>query len=81
MSPDGQCFVLGPALSKNLLTNRMLAKVPRAMTSSLPLRDPYELNSLGVNLLKNKDFDERESKYTLFISLACSLACMTDWNL
>ena len=52
MSPDGQCLVLGPALSKNLLTNRILANVPRAITASFPLRDPYELNSLGVRLMK-----------------------------
>lgn len=29
---------------------RIFAKVPRAITASFPLRDPYELNSRGVNL-------------------------------
>jgi hypothetical protein len=33
-----------------LLTNRMLANVPRAMTASFPRRDPYELNWRGTNL-------------------------------
>lgn len=47
-SPEGQCFVLGPALFMNLLTNRMFANVPLAITASLPRLDPYELNSLGV---------------------------------
>jgi hypothetical protein len=28
----------------------MFANVPRAITASLPLREPYELNSRGVNL-------------------------------
>jgi len=29
---------------------RIFAKVPRAITASFPLREPYELNSRGVNL-------------------------------
>ena len=41
---------MGPALFINLLTSLMLANVPRDMTASLPRREPYELNSLGVNL-------------------------------
>ena len=48
--PDGRWTVLGPALFMNLLTSLMLANVPRDMTASLPRREPYELNSLGVNL-------------------------------
>ena len=39
----------------NLLTNRMLANVPRAMTASFPLRDPYELNSRGTSLEEKCD--------------------------
>ena len=34
----------------NLFNRRMLAKVPRAMTSSFPLLEPYELKSRGANL-------------------------------
>lgn len=44
------CFVVGPGLDTNLFTNRILAKVPRTITSSLPRREPYELKSFGVNL-------------------------------
>ena len=44
-SPDGQCFVFGPDLLMNLFTNRMFANVPRDMTWTFPLREPYELNS------------------------------------
>jgi hypothetical protein len=32
----------------------MFANVPRAITASLPLREPYELNSRGVNLNRTK---------------------------
>ena len=49
-SPDGKWRVFGPGFFMNLLTNRMLANVPLAMTASLPRRAPYELNSRGVNL-------------------------------
>ena len=49
-SPVGTWMVFGAAFPMNLLTNRMFAKVPRAITASLPRRDPYELNSRGVNL-------------------------------
>ena len=42
--------VLGPVCPINLLTKRIFAKVPRAITASFPLREPYELNSRGVNL-------------------------------
>ena len=48
--PDGKWSVLGPGFFMNLLTNRILANVPLAMTASLPRRAPYELNSRGVNL-------------------------------
>ena len=39
-SPEGQCFVLGPGLFMNLLTNRVFANVPRDMMWKFPLRDP-----------------------------------------
>ena len=48
-SPLGQCLVLGPGLSMNLLTKRILAKVPRDIMASLPRLEPYELKSRGVN--------------------------------
>ena len=51
---DGMCIVFGPALPMNLFSNRMFANVPRAITSSLPLLEPYELNSLGVRLWNEK---------------------------
>ena len=44
------CMVFGMALPMNLFNNRMLANVPRDITASLPRREPYELNSLGVKL-------------------------------
>jgi hypothetical protein len=50
ISPEGMWSVLGPACPTNLLTRRMFANVPRAITASFPLREPYELNSRGVNL-------------------------------
>ncbi len=39
-SPDGICIVFGAAFPINLLTRRIFANVPRAMTASLPRRDP-----------------------------------------
>lgn len=48
------CIVLGPGLETNLLIKRMLAKVPRAIISSLPRLDPYELNSRGVSLANSE---------------------------
>ena len=39
-------MVLGPTLSTSLFINLLLAKVPLAITLSLPLRDPYELKSI-----------------------------------
>lgn len=51
MSPEGKCLVRGPGVPpSNLLTKRVLANVPLAIMASLPLLDPYELNSRGVNL-------------------------------
>ena len=50
VSPEGMWIVFGAAFPMNLLTRRMLAKVPRAIRASLPRRDPNELNSLGVSL-------------------------------
>jgi hypothetical protein len=47
---DGKWMVFGPGFPTSLLTILMLAKVPLAMTASLPRLEPYELNSLGVNL-------------------------------
>lgn len=38
-------MVLGPGFSTSLLTRRVLAKVPLAITSSCPRRAPYELKS------------------------------------
>ena len=50
VSPDGMWTVFGPVWPTSLLKRRMLANVPRDMTSSFPRRDPYELKSRGVNL-------------------------------
>ena len=47
--------VFGAAFPMNLFTSRILANVPRAITASLPRREPYELNSRGVNL-QAKDY-------------------------
>jgi len=50
----------------------MFANVPRAITASFPLREPYELNSRGVNLNKNhqrsyiKAFTEHITWYSVF---------------
>ena len=60
--PDGRWTVLGPALFMNLLTSLMLANVPRDMTASLPRREPYELNSLGVNLGVRKEKAEYSTR-------------------
>ena len=49
-SLEGICCVFGAAFPMNLFIRRILAKVPRAITQSLPRREPYELNSLGFNL-------------------------------
>ena len=43
-SPVGICLVNGPTLSTNLFTILTFAKVPLAITRSLPLLAPYELN-------------------------------------
>lgn len=43
VSPLGRWTVCGACLLRNLLKSRMLAKVPLAMTASLPRREPYEL--------------------------------------
>jgi hypothetical protein len=47
ISPDGTCRVLGPGFSTSLFTSLVLAKVPLAIISSLPLLAPYELKSLA----------------------------------
>lgn len=53
ISPEGKCFVRGPGVPpSSLLTKRVLANVPLAIIASLPLLDPYELNSRGVSLYK-----------------------------
>lgn len=48
--PDGMCTVLGPGFPTRRFRSLMLAKVPRVITASFPLRAPYELNSRGVRL-------------------------------
>ena len=58
-------MVLGPAFPMNLLRSRMLANVPRAMTASLPRRDPYELNSRGVSLQHNVKTHHTASKHLI----------------
>lgn len=54
VSSEGKCMVWGACLLRNLFSKRMFAKVPLAITASLPRREPYELNSLGVNLKRQK---------------------------
>jgi len=62
--------VFGMALPMNLFTSRMFAKVPLAITASLPRREPYELNSLGVNLRRDSQVNvitTEEGKQRKFI--------------
>lgn len=56
VSLDGMCNVFGPALPINLFSSLILANVPRAITSSFPRLDPYELNSRGLRLQHKKRF-------------------------
>ena len=40
--------MFGPTLDANLFIIRVLANVPRAITSSFPRREPYELKSCAL---------------------------------
>lgn len=51
--PEGMCKVFGPGLPMNRFWSLILANVPLVMTTSFPLRAPYELNSRGVSLRRN----------------------------
>lgn len=79
-SPDGTCRVRGPALLKNLLTSRMLANVPRAITASLPRREPYELNSRGVNLEKHLNIFYNESTMTGYCLLFLQIILLSIFD-
>lgn len=72
-------MVCGPAFDINLFTRRMLAKVPRAIISSLPLLDPYELKSFGVNLKhKNSAVSERISLGTKIMHMRTEMRITLD---
>ena len=63
---DGTWTVWGPGFDVSLLSSRLWANMARSITESLPLREPYELNSLGTTLHynNNNNIDHRVTAWS-----------------